>query len=462
MNVSVMKTGLVLLAAASIAAPAGAAPATAAVPAAFLPADACADILSITEGISRVLKDSRLIRISLPDREMAFEDTLIARSALFPHLSASASKSFYRYQPASKSGSSVIYTQEQQPFSFGVDLYQTLYDFGKSLANYRAAKEVLSARQANLESVRRMAVLEFVTAYFDLLQSEKMIEVAEKEVESVTAYLGDIQHLYEQGVVVKNDLLPAQVRLADARQRLIAARNGREIAAAELNNLLALPLTRRVGVRDIEMTPPELPPIEEAWRLAAGQRSELALVDGMARASEFNEKAKARENWPTIYAQGDYTSDQNKYLLHDNNAVVKVGAKVNLYEGGSDRAELRKEQALRAQLGEQREKLLEDIKLEVETGYVGLRNAGERVVVAKDALAQADENVRVSRVKYAEGIATSTEVLEAITLQTGARTNFYSADYEMKRAYSRLMYSIGVDLSLVYERMESGHHERAD
>lgn len=431
-----------------------------AIPDVFLPPETARHILTISEGISRVINDGRLIKISLPDRDMAFEDTLIARSALFPHLSASAVKTFYRYQPAFKFGSTAVPNAEKNSFSFGVELYQTLYDFGKSLSNYRASREVMNARVANTESVRKMAVLEFVTGYFDLLQAEKMIAVAEKEVDSISSYLTDVQRLCEQGAAVQNDLLPVRVRLADAKQRLIAARNGRELAAATLNNQLAFPLNERVSVEDVDMQPPELPPVEKAWELAEGQRYELAFLDDMAKASVFSERAKARENWPTVFAKGGYTREQNNYLGHEDNAAVSLGAKVNLYEGGADHAELLKERARQTQLREQRNKLSEDIKLEVENGYVGLRNASERVVVAKDALAQADENVRVNRVKYAEGVATTTDVLEAITLQTGAQTNYYAADYELKRSYSRLMYSMGIDLALVYERIERGYHER--
>jgi outer membrane protein TolC len=426
----------------------------------FLPAEARVNRFSISEGIARVLRDSRLIRITLPDREMAFQDTLIARSALFPHLSASASKTHYRYQPTAKFGSAVVPTAEQNPFSISADVYQTVFDFGKSLAQYRASQELLGAQSANLEAVKRLAVLEFVTSYFDLLEAEKMIAVAGKEVESLTAYMKDVEQLQAQGAVVKNELLPVQVRLADAKQRLISARNARELAAAALNNQLALPLRDTLEVSDVGLQPPELAPLEEAWELAEGQRQELRFLEDMSKAALFGEKAAARENWPTVFVQGGVSHDQNNYLGHEDNAAVSVGAKMNLYEGGAEYAKVKKERARRAQFDEQRRKLAEDIKLEVEGGYLGLTNAGERVTVAKGVLEQADENVRVSRAKYAEGMATSTEVLEAITLQTGAQTNYYAADYELKRAYSRLLYSMGIDLALVYERMERGSDER--
>jgi outer membrane protein TolC len=90
---------------------------------------------------------------------------------------------------------------------------------------------------------------------------------------------------------------------------------------------------------------------------------------------------------------------------------------------------------------------------------LGLTDAREKVTVAKDALAQAQENVRVNRLRYTEGSATTTDVLEAITLQTSAQTNSYRADYELKRNYAKLMYSMGIDLALIYDTMKSKENE---
>ena len=92
-----------------------------------------------------------------------------------------------------------------------------------------------------------------------------MITVAEKEVDSLTAYLKDMNYLYEQGVIVKNDLLPARVKLADAKQKLIAAGNRREVAAAGLGTILTLPLTENIIVQDIESETPQLPGLTDAW-----------------------------------------------------------------------------------------------------------------------------------------------------------------------------------------------------
>jgi len=61
--------------------------------------DAPIRLITISQGIKVVLKDNRLIKISLPTNEMVYQDSLMARSALLPQLNANLSQVFNRYQP---------------------------------------------------------------------------------------------------------------------------------------------------------------------------------------------------------------------------------------------------------------------------------------------------------------------------------------------------------------------------
>ena len=416
-------------------------------------------LITICDGIAMVLKDSRLVKIALADQDAALEDTFLARSALLPHLNASVTQTYLNHQPLSKFGPETVPTAGKSSLSYGFDVYQTLFDFGKSLASLQAARETARAGQANTEAVKKIAVLEFITAYFDLLETEKMIAVAQKETESLSSYLKDIGHLYEAGAALKNDLLPAQVKLADSKARLIASRNSREVAAMRLNNILSLPIREKIRVQDVEPGPPQVPVMEDAWKTAQEQRPEIALINSRIRASFLSERAKALENFPDLFADGGYSYAQNRYVVHQDNLFLNLGAKAPLFEGGAERARLNRQRALSRGLAQQRDKLMEDIQFEIEDSYLSLKDAAEKTAVAQDALAQAEENVRVNRVKFNEGSATTTDVLEAISLQTSAQTNYYNAEYETRRNYAKLMYSMGIDLALVYDRMEHKSNE---
>jgi outer membrane protein TolC len=377
------------------------------------------------------------------------------RSALLPRVSLNASQAYFKNQPASRFNASEVNTAQKDSLSYGLSVYQTLFDFGKSLSDYKASGQAVNAQKASTESVKRMAVLEFITAYFDLLETHKLAAVFGKEVESLTSYLGDIEHLYEQGVVVKNDVLPARVRLADVKQKLIAANNAKEVALAHLNNILSLPLTEKLTLTDIDMKSVNFPDMESSWDLAKAHRPEVLFIEEQALESKALERSKGAGNLPVVYANGGYSYAENKYQVHENNYSAVIGVKMDLYDGGLGRAQVLKERERQKQLEIQKDKLIEDIKFEIENSYYTLKNSYEKVCVARDALDQAQENVRFYRMKYAAGSSTPTEVLEAIAQEAMAQTNYSSNDYEVKRSYAKLMYSMGIDVALIYERMEN-------
>jgi len=130
--------------------------------------------------------------------------------------------------------------------------------------------------------------------------------------------------------------------------------------------------------------------------------------------------------------------------------LVFAGLSLNLFSGGETRAELKKIGYQREKLLEQREKLRDDIRLEVEQYLLQSLTAAERLQVAKDSVRQAEENLRINIVKYEEGIGTGTDVLDAVSLLTIARTNQYRALYDLRKSEAAVFYATGKDLLEVY------------
>ena len=101
----------------------------------------------------------------------------------------------------------------------------------------------------------------------------------------------------------------------------------------------------------------------------------------------------------------------------------------------------------------ERRKQIDDIRFEVERYYLELTSAREKDRVTKDATSQAEENLRINRVKYREGEGTATDVVDAITLLTVAETNHYRSQYELLRAEANLIHAMGRDLVEVYKEL---------
>ena len=74
-----------------------------------------------------------------------------------------------------------------------------------------------------------------------------------------------------------------------------------------------------------------------------------------------------------------------------------LGLNFNIFDGGSTKAEVAKIDYQREQLLEQRQKLVDDIKLDVEKSWLDMQNAAERIKVNRDAVKQGEENLKINK-----------------------------------------------------------------
>ncbi|MEJ2685274.1 MAG: TolC family protein, partial [Candidatus Sulfobium sp.] len=410
-----------------------------------------AGTLTLSQGLRLAVRTSKLLKIARRSEDIAHMDTLVKKSYLLPKVDAGVSQTFLAYQPVALFGDLSAPMSNKTFLAYNVSVEQTLYDFRRNAARYEAGREILETTKLDTERIRNLVEVNFAFLYFNLLESDKMVLVAGEEVDRLESHLKDAKNLYEEGVITKNDLLQAEVRLSDARQRLLAAKNLREINVSDLNNALARPLNAETEIEDIR-EPVEVAGIgvEKAWKIAEKDRPELRIIDGTLKSLDLQEVSKKAEYYPRIFVKGAYDYEKNDYLLHDDNWSMVVGLSVNLFNGGRTTAEALKIEQQKEKLQEQRNKLVDDIRLEVEKYILESRTARQRLDVTKDAIQQARENLRINRTKYEEGVGTATDVLDAVTLLTVAETNYYRAVYDLSKADAAILFSMGKELSEVY------------
>ncbi len=421
-------------------------------PAAFV-VPARAEVLTMPEGLRLAAESNRTIKITRQQEGISEADTLIAKSPLLPTVNAYASQTFLAHQPKDVFGSLIVPTSNENFASYSLDIQQLLYDFEGAASKYKASKAILDTKRIDTQRVKNLTSLDFALAYFNLLESDKLVLVAEKEVDSVQSHLRDARNLFEEGVITKNDLLQAEVRLSDAQQKLLTARNARAINASRLNTILSRPLSTEVEVKDVDETPAGRVVLdrEKAWDAALGQRPEMRIVYETMKSLDLEETSRKAEYYPRFFADASYDYTQNKFMVHQGNASFMFGMTLNLFSGGRTKAELLRIDHQKAQLQEQKSRLEDEIRLEVESNILDVKNASDRIKATKDSVGQAEENLRINRVRYEEGVGTATEVLDAVTLLTVAETNYYRSVYDLRRAESALLYSMGKDLADVYK-----------
>jgi outer membrane protein len=416
---------------------------------------AFAEPLSLSAGLKTVTQENRLIKVSEEEEKIVQGDALIARSRLLPRVDAPASQTYLQHSPTvilSQGGPGVrAPTAQSEFYSYGIVVRQLLFDFLGAYSGYEASKLVLEAKRMDTRRTRNLVAVQFAGLYFDLLESEKTIVVVDSERESLETHLRQAQDLFAEGVITRNDLLQAQVKLSDARQRLLTVQNMRKVNEARVNTMLARPPSTKV--ESVEMTRPvsEATPLDAAVESAEKERPELQIAELTLKAIEREEAAKKAEYFPRFFAEGGYNYIQNRYQVYPGQWSINFVMNYNLFSGLSTTAEMAKIQSQRSKTFQQKKKLEEDIKLELEKYYLDVKNSAERIGVTKSAIAQAEENLRINKVKYAEGVGAATDVTDAIALLALAKTNYYRALYDYYRSEAAYMYATGTDLREVYQ-----------
>ena len=411
----------------------------------FIPSSTLAE--SIEDAWKAALGADNRLQASRSNTE-SMKQTLEARqSARLPSLSLESA-----YTVLNEAPSAVVHmpdvpiktlpTSEDKSLSYKAIASLPVFTSGRISQSIDAASSGLNAAIQDEMKTKLDLKINVAESYVAVLRTTRWVEVAESNVSSLSAQVKDVTNFYDQGMITKNDLLAAQVSLADARQRLTQAQNNLNIAQASYNRLLGRHLDKAVTIDDISAEPLR-PEIETLTSQALIKRPELISLSEQAESFRHQAGSVRAASWPQLALAGGYSYQQNKYQVYEDLWSATVELRWDLFDGGISRhnanALLQKSEALR--------RLHDDaasaIALQVRQASLDVDETQKRIVVTKDATTQADENLRVTRDRYREGVGTNTEVLDAETLRVRSYTNYYNAMYDAVLAKFRLRYAAG-------------------
>ncbi|MCE5268984.1 MAG: TolC family protein [Planctomycetaceae bacterium] len=319
---------------------------------------------------------------------------------------------------------------------------QPLYTFGRISNGIDAASEAVKANEAECGRTVLDVKMNVAEIYVVTLRATRIVQVMESKVTSLQAHSRDVAAFYDRGLVSRNDLLAAQVALADAQQQALQSQNSLRVAFAAYNRALGRTLDAPVNLA--ELGGAGMPgDVNELTGLALQTRPEIAGLAAQMRALDSQAASLRAKNAPQVGLLGGYLYQQNQFVDPNGVAVLAVGVEWTPIDSGrtSHQAEALSQRAQSVlRLRRDAESM---IALEVRQRWLELQTARQRVDVTRQATAQADENIRVARDRYQHQVGTNTEVLDAETLRVQTHTNFYNSTYEAVLAELRLRRAIG-------------------
>ena len=345
-----------------------------------------------------------------------------------------------------------------QSWSSQIRLVQSIYEGGRLVSAVRSARLIQDQAILNHQTGLANLALDVELAYYDALLAEQQIVVREASLELLKRELTDTQRRFAAGVVPRFNVLRAEVELANARPKLIRARNSLRIARNNLANLtglivprdtpdeLPLVLTDRLNAQPLDLT------LNRALDLAIAQRTELAALR-KAEVLRGEELKSARAGYkPSLQAFGGYEARSSIFSrdLTDEVHGWLAGVQLtwNLFDGLQTQGRVRESLALKERAAIEIDETSRRVELEVRTAHSRFVEAKEVLDSQEKVLEQAEEALRLAQARSEAGTGTQLDVLGAQTALTEARTIQVQSLYEHAAARARLQRALGSSLPM--------------
>jgi outer membrane protein len=314
-----------------------------------------------------------------------------------------------------------FYETVQNGYNATLNLRQLLTDFGRTDALVAMARAgQISARDA-LDQVRNQLGYSTIQAFYGVILLQASEAVADEEIRALLEALRISEKKYNGGTATKFDLLTTQVRLANARNRRTDTQAALEKQQAQIRQLLGLPADAAVALAGSFATAAGLPDFAATIGQGLENRPEMKLAHDSAHTSQLALDAADRENRPVLAAEatgGVQNGDLPALYANKGYFAGTLSVSVPLFTGKritGDRiaaqADLRSAQA-------RIDELNRTITTEIADSFSDLKAAQARLANADTLVAQAQEALGLAKSRYANGVITNFELLDA---QSNAR-----------------------------------------
>ena len=352
--------------------------------------------------------------------------------------------SFYRTTNTSISSSSGS-VRGLDTLSHAANVSMILYNFGKREGLVQSARDTLDATQYAYNTTANNIVLAVKQAYYGVLQAEALSRVNEDTVKSREVTLRQAQGFYDVGTKPKSDLTQAQANLYLAQANLIVARNGVDVAWANLINAMGVDdYPRQPLAEDLSIAPFPMS-LDEAKKTAFASRPELLQFDAQLKAQDQLIAVARRNHLPDFLFNSSFGGQSSDIGLLNLNTGWQVQVNLNIPIFNGFQTTYQVQQALNNYYSTKEQERVErqQVALQVQQNYLNLAAAQEVVKANEAAVAAAKENLELHQGRYQVGYAPLVEVTDAQTTLTTAQTNYVNALVAYKLSLAQLLNAIG-------------------
>lgn len=403
--------------------------------------------LTIIDAVSRALQHNLGILLAEQGTATASAERWMAMSRLLPDLRGSISES-RRTSNLEAFGFPLGpgFPRVVGPFNVfdaRVLLSQPVFD-ADALNQRSAASHRLEAARHDYRGARSLVMLATANVYLQALAAEARSAAAAAQLASAQAIYQQAVDLRQGGIVAGLDVVRAEVRASADRQRATAAANDAQKAKLQLAHMIGLPIGQPLTLSgEIPQVPEAQLTLEQALDMAYAKRSDYQAALEQVKAAEASRRAAVGDLLPSVRVNADYgaigLTPQTALPTFNVSAAVDVP----IFDGGRQRARIAEASAELKRRAATLEDLKATVYYDVRMAFLDLDATRQQMDAATRGRELAVQQLQQSRDRFAAGVASNIEVIQAQEAVAVATEQAISAEYGFSVARTLLAAALG-------------------
>lgn len=339
-------------------------------------------------------------------------------------------------------------------YQFSMSLSLPLFTSGRLTSGFKQAKYNLESTKESVRQSKHLTVFSTKRAFYGHLLAKEFVSVAEEAVRVAEENLENVKNMYEVGMASKMDLLRSEVRLTNMQPEVIAAKNNLRITELNLKTVMGLDLAQPVQIEGNLSYEPFEPNVEECIATAMAHRPEVRQLDFRRKMAGEALKFARAGFFPSLALSGTYSFWADKLNFQKNTwssfYAINLVLNVPVFNGFKESAQIAQSRSAIREIELNQKALQDAVEFEVRQAVLMLSEAKETLFSQEKNIEQAKESLRITQLNFAEGMATTLDVISAEAAYSQAQVNYSQALYKYVVAVAELDRAMGVG----YEEFE--------
>lgn len=329
---------------------------------------------------------------------------------------------------------------ETDDLQFMLQLTYRIYNGGRSRAGVDAANAREKAAMLQEKAVKNSLGFAVVKSFFNIVQAGENVSARHAAVQAIDASIQVARARFEEGDLLKQELLNLEVQQSLASENLIQAQHGLALSKQSLLNVLGL--TGNQVEIDLDQTPFQAVPTQPDFK----DRSEIKAMQFLIQAKQAGLRQAKSGYYPTADAFGSYQVDKGFEMGSGSGDSWTAGIRVNmtLFDGKLTAARVQQANISLAQTKDELRKMELAYALEIRQAVLTLNQTDKRCQVTQKMVGSARESARLFRERFKVGLVLSSELIDTENRLTEAQVRHAMANAEHRIAVGNLRRACGL------------------